>query len=747
MLKKALFFSTACIIAQHAAHAQSIPVDDSTDSDDSTAIIRSADSIKKVNELQSVEIRSVRAAANAPFAKTELTKVEIAKNNLGQDLPILLQNTPSAVVSSDAGTGVGYTGIRIRGTDGTRINVTFNGMPVNDPESHGTFYVNFPDLASSTNSIQIQRGVGTSTNGAGAFGATVSISNLGQLDSAGCTISSSFGSFNTLKNTVSAGTGMLKGGFQFDVRLSAIKSDGYIQRSASDLKALQFVAGWTPNKNTSFKFLFMPGSEKTGQAWNGVPLDSLKTNRTYNELGMKEDGTFYNNQTDNYAQTYYQLFADHKFSPYISGHVGIFLTRGLGYYEEYKTDQSYSSYYLPSPVYGTDTVSSTSLIRRLYLDNYYYGTTYSLQYSKNKTNIMLGGGWNQFQNLGYGKVIWAGNGGVSEGYKWYQHDAQKNDLNVYAKAEHSIGRLTLFGDMQYRNVAYFMNGFRKNPTLRHNVNFDFFNPKAGINYKIGNSYRYAQRAYASVAVANREPNRDAFETAATLPKSEHLTDYEAGYEINSSKWAASANLYYMDYFNQLVLTGQINDVGAYTQTNVKNSYRAGLELQGSYIPCRFFRVLGNVTFSQNKIKDAKEYIDNYDSTGQRLVMHGTKDIAFSPNIVSSLTIGSTLLDGKHGQLNIDVSGKYVGDQYLDNTSDNNRKLDAFKYVNVLIRYGIAVKPFKEVVASLALNNIFGEAYSNNGYTYSYIYGGSTTTVNYYYPQAKFNMLAGITLKF
>jgi len=705
------------------------------------------DSLKKVNELQPVEVRSLRATTNAPFAKTDITGTELQQQNLGQDLPILLQYTPSTVTTSDAGTGIGYTGIHIRGTDPSRINVTFNGIPVNDPEEQATFFVDIPDIASSTGSVQIQRGVGTSTNGAGAFGGTISISNLQQMDSAGVIYNSSYGSFNTFKNTLMAGTGMLKNGLQFDVRLSQVNSDGYIDRSSTALRSLQFTAGWQASKNTSFHFLMMSGTEKTGQAWDGVPQDSLATNRTYNELGLKSDGTFYQNQTDNYLQNYYQLFADHSFSNSLTAHVGLFLTRGKGYYEEYKTGENYSNYGLTGPVSsGGDTTSSTDLIRRLWLDNYYYGGVFSLLYTKRHTHITFGGGWTQFENQHYGIVTWAQNGGIPDDYKWYNHDAQKNDLNFYLKVEQYVGeKLLLYADAQYRNVAYFINGFQDNPELKPAVNYNFFNPKAGITYLLRNTNTQRQKLYASIAVGNREPNHDDFEVdPANLPKPETLYDGEAGYEIAKRKWSAGANLYYMYYHDQLVLTGQINDVGAYTETNVPKSYRAGIELQGAVVAAKWLKLQGNATFSKNKIDNFTEYIDNYDNSGQTAVQHGTTDIAFSPNVVSALT--ATFKPFK-APFEISVIGKCVGKQYLDNTSNNDRSIDAYSFCNVLLRYSMKLRPFKEVDATLLFNNVFNQKYANNGYTYSYIESATLTTQNYYFPQAGFNVMGGITLRF
>ena len=437
----------------------------------------------KPQYLEPAEVRSIRAGSNSPFAKTELNKEQIAESNNGQDIPYLLQYTPSAVVTSDAGAGIGYTGVRVRGTDGTRINATLNGIPVNDAESQGTFFVNFGDLASSTNSIQLQRGVGTSTNGAGAFGATMSISNLEQMKKAGAEYIGGYGSFDTWRNTLKLGTGMLKNGFQFDLRLSKINSRGYIQRSNTDLKSMQFIAGWKASDKTQLRFMLMTGQEKTGQAWNGVQQDSLATNRTFNELGAMTGGGYYDNQTDNYQQDYYQFFLDHKFSKHIKGHVALFTTRGKGYYEDYKQAQDYTSYGLPNNIRGNDTITTTDLTRQLWLDNYYYGSVFSLIYDKNKTLFTFGGGWTQYVGDHYGDILWAQNGGVPINYRWYNNDAQKNDLNFYAKLEQQAGeKFLLFGDVQYRNVAYNIYGFRDNPNVMPLATFNFINPKAGITY-------------------------------------------------------------------------------------------------------------------------------------------------------------------------------------------------------------------------------------------------------------------------
>lgn len=726
--------------AATAAHAQS----DSTEA--------AQRSLLQPQYLQPVEIRSLRAGSNSPFAKTELNKKDIEKANLGQDLPYLLQYTPSAVVTSEAGAGVGYTGIRVRGTDGTRINVTLNGIPVNDAESQGTFFVNFGDLASSTGSIQLQRGVGTSTNGAGAFGATMSISNMEQMEKAGAEITNSYGSFDTWRHTIKAGTGLLKNGLQFDVRMSQINSRGYIDRSNSDLKSMQFLAGWKASEKTQLRFMLMTGKEKTKQAWNGVPEDSLETNRTYNELGMKADGSFYNNQTDNYQQDYYQFFVDHKFSKYLTGHVAAFMTRGKGYYQEYKLGQAYGDYGLQDNIRNNDTLTSTDIIRQLWLDNYYYGSVFSLIYEKNKTQLTFGGGWNQYTGEHYGNVIWALDGGVPDNHRWYDLDAQKNDLNLYAKIEQKAGeKLMLFGDVQYRNVAYNIYGFRDNPAIEAIPVYNFINPKAGVTYFIANNNSKIEKLYASVAVANKEPNRNDFEASpVNQPLHEQLYDAEVGFDRTVSKLHINANYFYMHYRNQLVLTGQINDVGAYTRTNVPVSYRTGIELQAAYVPNYWLKVFGNATYSQNKIQDFTEYIDNYDNpTGaQDAVAHGTTDIAFSPNMIAAagITLSPFRYMNKEQVLEFDLLGKYVGQQYLDNTSDANRSIDPYGLCDIRIRYSIKTKPFKELGLNLMLNNVLNQQYVSNGYTFSYIAGGELSTVNYYYPQAGFNFLLGVTMK-
>ncbi|NCX95994.1 MAG: TonB-dependent receptor, partial [Chitinophagia bacterium] len=424
----------------------------------------------------------------------------------------------------------------------------------------------------------------------------------------------------------------------------------------------------------------------------------------------------------------------------------LFLTRGKGYYEEYKQGELYADYGIANPISPKgDTQFATDLTRQLWLDNYYYGGLFSMLYSKNKLKINLGGAFTQFENLGYGYVLWAQQGGIANNYQWYRHDAQKNDFNTYIKLNYALTGIDFYGEMQYRTIAYFMNGFRKNPSLKHVVNYDFYNPKAGFSLRIGNQWVVKQKLYASIAVAHREPNRATFETNATLPKPEQLTDYEAGYEVKSNKASLAVNGYYMNYRNQLVLTGQINDVGAYTQTNVKESYRSGIEVEASVQLAKWWQTGGNITLSANKIKNFTEYIDNYDSTAQRVNTYSLTDIAFSPSIIGCFTNRFSVEGKKHNRLELDVSLKHVGSQYLDNTSNSQRKIGDYTYTNLLLKYAIHPRSMQQISASLQMNNLFGSLYANNGYTSSSIADRQLTTANYYYPQAGINFLAGLQL--
>ncbi len=682
--------------------------------------------------LSPVEVKAIRAADNAPFTKTNIGRKEIAKVNLGQDIPFLLNQTPSIVINSDAGNGIGYTGIRIRGTDATRINVTLNGIPYNDAESQGTFFVDLPDFSSSTGSIQVQRGVGTSSNGAGAFGGSINFSTNEVMKEAYAEINNSYGSFDTWKNTLKLGSGLIGDHITTDIRISNITSNGFIDRAKTDLKSIYFSTAYI-GKNNSLRFNIFSGKEKTYQAWNGVSETDLEAgNRTVNYAGTEKPGEPYDNETDNFKQDHYQLFFNQAINNRLHFNTALFLTKGEGYYEQYKADEPYSKY-------GISTAGNSDFVRQLWLDNDFYGSIFSLQYKSSKSQTTFGGAITRYNGNHFGELTWASNGLPSPDYRWYDLDALKNDLTVYLKEQVQVGdHWNLFGDIQYRAVRYTIEGFRDNPSLFVNNEFDFFNPKAGISYS-----KNGWKGYLSYAVANKEPNRDDFEAGALQqPRPERLHDIEAGIEKSSKKFNWSATLYYMNYKDQLVLTGKINDVGAYTRTNILESYRAGIELQGGYIVNSWLNATGNLALSRNKVNNFSEFIDDYDNGGQKVNTYDATDIAFSPSVVGSAAIN--LLPVKN--LELSLLSKYVGDQYLDNTQNDNRKLNAFYVQDLRAIYTIKKKWLKEVNIIGQVNNLFSKKYEPNGYTFSYIYGGQTTTENYYFPMAGTNFMLAVNIR-
>lgn len=688
--------------------------------------------------LQPVEILALRANDKAPFAKVNIQKYQIEKSNLGQDLPFLLAQTPSIIVNSDAGNGIGYTGIRIRGTDATRINMTINGIPYNDAESQGLFFVNLPDLASSVQSIQVQRGVGTSTNGAGAFGATMNFSTNEVNLQPEAEINNSFGSFNTFKHTVKASSGLLGEKFTVDARLSSINSNGYIDRATTDLKSFYFSTAYLKEK-TAVRLNIISGKERTYQAWNGISEADLKTNRTINYAGMERPGKPYENETDNYLQSHYQFFINHSFSNALSFNTAAFYTRGNGYYEQYKAEREYSEIGLPDITIGGETIAETDLIRQLKLDNHFYGQVFTFQYKKEAAEISLGGGWNVYKGNHIGKILWAQNGGVPDNYTWYNHPANKKDRNIYLKMQHEIfNNLSAFVDFQYRSVQYTLQGFRDNPHISFDNNYNFFNPKFGLTYSAGQ-----HQVFASWSRAAKEPNRDDFEAGINnVPKPEILNDFEAGWESSGAKYAAGINLYYMQYKDQLVLTGKINDVGAYTRTNIPDSYRMGIELHGSYLLNAKFTLNGNLTLSNNRIKNFTEYYDDYDNGIQGEIFHGDTYLSYSPAVTALLNLN--IRPAKHFE--ISLPARYVSRQYLDNTSDKNRSLQAFYNQDVLLSYSIPEKITKNIRLLLQINNLWNKKYEPNGYTFSYFYGGEMITENYYFPMAGTNFMFGLNIK-
>ncbi len=705
-------------------------------------ILTAKDSLSRytdsIRSLPPLEISTVRVSDNSPFAKSNVTAAAIAQFNLGQDLPYLIQNTPSIVANSDAGTGIGYTGIRIRGTDATRINVTLNGIPYNDAESMGVFLVNLPDFSSSASSIQIQRGVGTSTNGSSAFGATINLATNDYRPAKYLSLQNSFGSFNTNKNTLLFGTGLINNRFTIDARLSNITSDGFIDRAKSDLKSFYVSSTYWGDKS-SLRLNVFSGKEKTYQAWYGVPEDSLATNRTFNPAGTEKTDAPYDNQTDNYTQTHYQLFYNKEINSNLKWNTALFLTKGRGYYEEYKASVNLADYGI-TPIPSINNINP-DLIRRRWLDNQFYGQIFSISYEKNTDKLILGGGWSQYDGQHFGELPYGVPNITSLALInpiYYSNMGHKNDLNGYVKWEHQVtNKLTSFIDLQFRKVRHTINGFNSNPTLLIDRQFNFFNPKAGLSYKTKNTTYYT-----SIAIAHKEPNRDDFEAGITQqPKHEILYDWETGFLYKTPNVNFGANFYFMSYKDQLVLTGKINDVGAYTRTNVPESYRAGLEIEEQWKINKFITSNGNITISNNKIAAFTEYFDDYDNGGQVSIQHRNTDIAFSPNMTATHSFQIKPSD----KINFSLISKYVSKQYLDNTQNENRKLNAFFTNDLTASYQLTNTKKWNILLQLYAINIFDVKYEPNGYTYSYVWGGTTTTSNNYFPMAGRNFLMSLKI--
>lgn len=684
-----------------------------------------------------VIVQATRASENTATTYKNISQAELAKNNLGQDLPFLLNQTPSVVVTSDAGAGVGYTGMSIRGSDATRINVTVNGIPINDSESMGVFWVNMPDFASSVDNIQVQRGVGTSTNGAGAFGGSLNIQTTTLNQEAYAELNNSFGSYNTLKNTVRLGTGLIDDKFSFDGRLSRVRSDGYIDRASSDLKSF-FLSGAWHGERSLLRANVFSGKERTYQAWNGVPEEMLADNRRYNEFT-------YEGQTDNYIQTHYQLHYSNALSTDLTLNTALHYTRGEGYYEEYRENDRFSAYGLQDVVIGGEAITATDLVRRRWLDNHFYGMTYSLNYAAStKLNLTLGGAYNEYRGTHFGEVIWAKYASDSRpGDRYYEDDAVKTDFNVFGKIEYRIRQLNLFADLQYRRVAYTFLGFDRNLIQLDQTDYlNFFNPKVGINYQFENN----SNLYASLAIGNKEPIRKDYTESSTdsRPDPEHLKNIEAGYRIAGRNFNLGANGYAMLYKDQLIITGQINDVGSAIRQNVPDSYRIGLELDAQWRPVSPLTWSVAAAMSRNKIKNFTEYVDLHDYSGQEEIFYKSTDIAMSPAFIGSSELAYRLMSA----VEIALVSKYVSRQYLDNTSSAERSLDAFFVNNLRLGYNTSFKGVKNIGLSLLVNNIFNEKYEANGYTWGYLNAdGSRQHFNYYYPQATANFLVGLNLKF
>jgi iron complex outermembrane recepter protein len=684
---------------------------------------------------EEVFVSATRAGEHTPLAYSTITREDISKNNIAQDIPYLLSNTPSLVASSDAGTGVGYTNITIRGTDVKRINVTIDGVPVNDAESHGVWWVDLPDLASSADNIQVQRGVGTSTNGAGAFGATINFQTADVNTEPYAELNSSYGSFNTSRNTINFGTGLINKKFAVDARLSKIWSDGYIDRAFSDLKSF-YVSGTLYSEKSILKLMIFSGEEHTYQAWEGVPKDSLKTHRTFNPYNYK-------NETDNYWQDNYQIHYSKEINSNLHGNIALHYTRGRGYYENLAKDSKFSSYGLPDAILNSDTVRTSDFIAQKWLKNDFYGFTYSLDFSKNKINTIIGGGWNQYSGDHFGDIIWA-KIVTFDGYKyrWYKGTGDKKDLNTFLKINYSLTKkINIYADLQFRNINYSIGGVDdKLEDVTQNHKYNFFNPKAGFVY----NFAAKQKLFASFGVSQREPDRDNFTDAdpGKTPRPEKLFDYEAGYELQSSNLMLKGNIFYMNYIDQLILTGEINDVGATILTNVSKSYREGIEVESGIQILKNLNWYWNITLSRNIIPAFVDYTDNWDTWGQDYVTLKNKTISFSPSITWNSVVDYYPFRNFHLSLNT----KYVGKQYIDNTENRERMLNEYLIQNMSFIYTLKNKASKELTFQFLVNNLFDRKYETNAWVYKYIEGGAQHVMDGYFPQAGINYMLKVEIK-
>lgn len=696
------------------------------------------DTIQSLEQnLDEVIVEAIRIDRSSPFSFSNVDKKDLELKNLGQDLPILLNFSPSVVTTSDAGAGIGYTGIRIRGVSPQSTNITINGIPYNDPESLGTFWVNLPDFTSSVESLQIQRGIGTSTNGSGAFGASINILTDKISQFAYTEIANSFGSYNTLKHTVKLSTGIINDHFEISGRLSKIDSDGYIDRAYSDLKSYFIQANYF-DENTLIKAITFGGHEKTYQSWYGITKEQMIENRRQNPYT-------YENEIDNYKQDHFQLHWSEQINNTLSTNISLNYTDGRGYFEQYRDDDSVETY---SGIVKSDLdengneTGTTDLIRRRWLDNDFYVLNASLNYNYENLNLILSGSYSNYIGDHFGEVIWARN--FDDNYsirdRYYEGNGKKNDLSFFTKVSYKLKDILIYGDLQLRKINYKTSGMTSDLiNLKLDKKYNFFNPKIGITHNLNSN----SLIYLSYSRANREPSRSDYENNPDI-KPEKLNDLEFGYRLSSNKLEVNLNAYYMLYNEQLVLTGAIDDVGAPIRTNSGSSYRVGIESEINLELSRKLDISSNLTLSSNK---NKEVISNYNGA---LTNFGKTNLSYSPNFITNNTINYKFTD----KFSLSMLSKYVGKQFMGNTDAKNSILESY-FVNDL-NFNLKITPkriFNEIVVSGLINNILDKEYVSNGYYYTYndtwSNPGETITLDGagYYPQATRNFLVGLLLKF
>lgn len=750
-MKKTFLTTAALVSASCAALAATAPKADTA----------------KVVRLQNVEVTATRATKTTPVAFTNVSKQQIAELNYGKDIPFLVSSTPSVLTTSDAGAGIGYSAMRVRGTDATRINVTANDIPMNDAESHSIFWVNTPDFASSLEDIQIQRGVGTSTNGAGAFGASVNMRTQRFSMNPYAEMSGTYGSFNTNKETFKVGSGLIGGHWNFDARFSHIASDGYRDRASSKLHSYFAQAGYFGGQ-TSVRFITFGGKECTYHAWDGISKSDLTDNRKYNPNGeIKRDGKvigFYDDQTDNYRQTHYQLIWDQGIGANWHWNLGLHYTDGFGYYQEYKNARTLKEYGLEPFMVGDNKVKKSSLVRKKNVDSGFGGAVFSLNFAKGSLNTTFGGSFNSYANDHYGNVIWLENYllPLDPNHEYYRNKGKKNDFTIYWKASNTLWQsLRLYADMQYRHIGYKITGdndkwdWTASPehlqVLNVDEKFDFFNPKVGLIY----DFNKHNTAYASFSVAQKEPTRNNYTDGlfTVHPKAEKLFDWEAGYTFSSDRFTAGVNFYYMKYKDQLVLNGKLNEIGEAMAENVPDSYRMGVELQAGVKITEWLRWDLNGTFSRNRIKDYVGYVSNYEASTwndlytQTAVEKGSTTIAMSPSFIGNSVIAFNL-KGFSAQF----TSQYVSRQYLDNFENKEDSLDPYFVSHLNLAYTFKLPHVKAITVGCTVYNIFNEKYETNGYSQTCALVSADGSYKLssdprFYPMAGTNVLAHLTFSF
>ena len=708
----------------------------------------------KIYELDAVEVVTTYATRTTPVAQNNLSKQDIIRSSYGADMPSALSLTPSLIATNETGVGIGATAIRLRGTDATRINVTINGVAMNNPDSHSMYWYDTPDLISSVGTVQVQRGAGVSTNGSGAFGGAVSMTTDALSPEFRGSASLSYGSYNTNKQGVNISSGLIADRWVVDARLTHIGSDGYIERGSTDLKSYMAQVGYY-GTNTKVKLLSFGGAAKTYLTYNGVSREDMdRYGRRYHTSGQYTDAegniAYYDDQTDNYLQFNNQLVVNHNFNQHWMLNATLFYTYGYGYYNQYRDNEKLAKYT------NLERSGRADMIRHKYMYNHLGGANIATNFRTRTLDLVAGGSWSRYTSPHWGTISWV-DGVEDVAGHWYDNDVVKSDANLFARADWMVveggneGELHLFGDLQYRYVGYKTWGTNDNAIegedgsysmqpINVDKEYNFFNPRLGVSYLAQN-----HNIFASVAVAHREPTRSdftdryMFASDDSYPEPERLTDFEVGYTYSAPRLSMGVNLYYMLYHNQLVATGMVNDGDDALNVNVDSSYRRGVELMASFKTTQWLTLSANATLSQNRIENYVDQMKNSPTYGQNL---GTKSISYSPSVV-----GSFVADVHHKGWSMMWHTQYVGKQYFTNCEVEALSLDAYCVTNLDLSYTLKLRDDGSMRVGIAVNNLFSTLYESNGYGYSYMWDGERYDEAFYFPQAPINVLANVTVNF